>query len=1082
MVLKRALADRLVLAAAFLVVLFAAMLVSAIPIYVDAVGQSGLRARLAHAPVTEANVQASAPATAGEPYGPLDVRVTSLARETFAPVGGLRIHCSGESEPFAVGARNVVFAFFDGLRDHAQLLAGRWPGAGEVAIPAPAAAALGLAVGDTVDARSRLAGGPRAQVRVAGVYRAERPSSAYWWEEPLATAGDDGGEYGPLVLTRRSFLALGAQSVELRWRLEPDFRSLTIGQSDELRHALAHLSSRLNAGRSSGSQISLDTGLPRILAAASHSLQLARAGVLVPSIQVALLALFGLLFTTALLIERRLVATESLRLRGANAAQIVRMAVAEATLIAVPAVAVAPWLAALGLRVLDYVGPLADIGLRLDPRVNPTAYAFAAGAGVVCVAGLALPALRARGVAIARERRRIALAGFAQRVRLDLVLVVLALLGYWQLRRYHGVLVDSRGGLGIDPFLVAAPAVLLFAGALLSLRLVPLIATLVERITGTTRGIVASLGFRQVARRPRAYARSILLLVLAVAIGVFAATYSETWRQSQVDQALHAAGADLLVEPSERPGAPPTVDLGSAYRALGASAALPAATDSFELADAESGDGELLALDARRAATVVRPRDDFASRPLDERLRPLAENQARLAAAPLPGRPARLALEVGLSIAAGRKIPSAPQYLPSPSLFLYLRDADGLLYLQRLQDVAPGSPRRFVVEFAHRLPNGRLALPRYPLSIVGLELDLAVPYAPSRRATLTLRSVEVGGADDGRWRPVALGRAPWRAYSNGFRLPFEAPGATTVRSGSDAIRMRLATGSFVFNAFSRAPTVAFFLRPGRDALPQVPPVLVSDSFLAATNTRVGQIVPLALSAGTHRMRIAGSFHRFPTLDPSSPAVVADLPTYADLSFAEDGKIVQPAQWLLQAGDSAALARRLRAAPFSSVEVVSRAERERALLDDPVPLGVIGALALGFTAAAAFAAVGFAASATAGARQRTLEFVVLRSLGLRARQLLSWVGLESALVVVLSLAGGTALGLLVSRLVLPYVALGSSGAAPVPPIRLAVPWTTILLLEVALLATLGVIAVLQLRLVQRLRLAPALRSAEGTVAP
>src|SRR5581483_11870199 len=100
-----------------------------------------------------------------------------------------------------------------------------------------------------------------------------------------------------------------------------------------------------------------------------------------------------------------------------------------------------------------------------------------------------------------------------------------------------------------------------------------------------------------------------------------------------------------------------------------------AATDSFELADAESGDGELLALDARRAATVVRPRDDFASRPLDEPLRPLAETQARLAAPPLPARPARLALEVGLSIAAGRKSPSAAHYLPSPSLFLYLRDA-----------------------------------------------------------------------------------------------------------------------------------------------------------------------------------------------------------------------------------------------------------------------------------------------------------------------------------------------------------------------------------------------------------------------
>ena len=46
--------------------------------------------------------------------------------------------------------------------------------------------------------------------------------------------------------------------------------------------------------------------------------------------------------------------------------------------------------------------------------------------------------------------------------------------------------------------------------------------------------------------------------------------------------------------------------------------------------------------------------------------------------------------------------------------------------------------------------------------------------------------------------------------------------------------------------------------------------------------------------------------------------------------------------------------------------------ERALLDDPVALGVIGALALGFAVAALFAAAGFAANAAAEARSRMVE--------------------------------------------------------------------------------------------------------------
>ncbi len=1087
-ILKRALADRLVLAAAFLVVLFAAMLVSAIPIYVNAVGQSGLRERLASAPVTEANVQATAPVSEGREGGALDVRVRALAQDTFSHAGGVAVYRSGESEPFTAAGRTVVFAFFDDLRGHARLVSGRWPRTGRsvaVAVSSPAARQLGLRIGDVIHARNRLAQDRRVTARVVGIYRVEHPSSPYWWEEPLATIGVDGGVYGPLVTTSRSFFTLGLQDADLRWRLEPRFAGLTISQANGLRRALARLPGRLNAGRPSGRQVALDTGLPGILSAAAASLHSARAGVLVPSIQVALLAFYGLLFTTALLIERRLLATESLRLRGASAAQIVRMALIEATLIAVPAVAVSPWLAAVALRALNYVGPLADIGLHLDPRVSAASYGLAAAAGAVCVAGLALPALRARGVAIARERRRLSVAGLAQRLRLDLVLVLLALIGYWQLRRYHGVLVDNRGGLGIDPFLVAAPAVLLLAGALLSLRLVPLIASLVERFIGSTRGVVAALGFRQVARRPRGYARSILLLVLAVAIGVFAATYSETWHRSQVDQARHAAGADLLVQPSDRAGAPATIDLASSYRALGASAALPAAADSFELGNTDAGNGNLLALDAGRAAEVVRPRDDFASRPLRELLRPLVQGRGRLASLPLPGRPARVALTVGLSISRGREIPGAP-YFPSPSLFLYLRDGDGLLYLYRLQNVAPGASKRLVLDLAQRLPSGALALPRYPLSIVGLELDLSVPFLAARQARLDLHSLEVAGRSGAGWQRVPIGRAAhWRAYTTGFRLPLAAATARRL-SSAESVRAQIGTGSFAFlvgGVFSRLPTAAFFLRPGIDRLPKASPVLASERFLADTNTRVGQVVSLSLTGGTHTVRIAGSFRRFPTLDPTVPAVIVDLPTYLDFSLAGDSHVVEPSQWWLQAGgDGAALAHRLRAAPFRSIDVVSRAEREHALLEDAVPLGVIGALALGFAAAAAFAAVGFAASAAAAARQRTLEFAVLRSLGLRTRQLTGWVGLESALVVALSLLEGTALGLLVSWLVLPYVALGASGATPVPPVRLAVPWTTVLLLELALLVTLAAVAALQLRLVQRLRLAPALRSAEGTVAP
>ena len=151
-------------------------------------------------------------------------------------------------------------------------------------------------------------------------------------------------------------------------------------------------------------------------------------------------------------------------------------------------------------------------------------------------------------------------------------------------------------------------------------------------------------------------------------------------------------------------------------------------------------------------------------------------------------------------------------------------------------------------------------------------------------------------------------------------------------------------------------------------------------------------------------------------------------------------------------------------------------------DDPVPLGVIGALALGFVVAAAFAIVGFAATTAGGARARELEFAVLRALGLRTKQLSGWIGLEMALVLSVSLLCGTGLGLLVSWLVLPYVALATSGAAPVPPVQVVMPWGTVFAFELTLLAALLAFSIAEVSVVRRIKLAPVLRSGEGAPAP
>ncbi len=59
------------------------------------------------------------------------------------------------------------------------------------------------------------------------------------------------------------------------------------------------------------------------------------------------------------------------------------------------------------------------------------------------------------------------------------------------------------------------------------------------------------------------------------------------------------------------------------------------------------------------------------------------------------------------------------------------------------------------------------------------------------------------------------------------------------------------------------------------------------------------MVPLSLTGGTHRVRIVGTFRRFPTLDPGTPAVIVDLPTYLDFSLTDEGHVVEPSTWWLR---------------------------------------------------------------------------------------------------------------------------------------------------------------------------------------
>ena len=1084
LVVRRARHDLLVVGAAFITILLATTLLASGPIYAEAVAASGLQRTLEDAPVRDATVAVSGQVSPDD-YAALDAQVTRAVEGVFG-ADGVDVHRSSLSGSYTLPPGGgipeealIVFGSFDGLEEHAELVAGEWPqgAAGDevdAALSEPAAQALGLAQGDVIEVAAVQGEDETVPVRVAAVYRVTSVEDPYWWGSPLEIEGREElrfTTYGPLVVSSEAFATLAADGAEARWRAEPDTAGIGLDDLGGLRERLAALEDTLHSEGGPAAGLAVQTGLGGVLERADRSLLVSRSGVLVPSVQLAVLAGAALLFLAGLLAERRSVESAILRSRGASAGEVGQLALREGALLAVPSILAAPWLAALSLRAMNHVGPLADIGLGLEPHVDRTSYALAAVAGILCAAGLALPALRSATVTSAvQEQGRPRPAGIVRRAGLDIVLVAVAALAYWQLRRYQGPVVESiRGRLGIDPLLVAAPALGLLAGALLALRIVPAVGALAGRAATAARGLVAPLGTWQIARRPTRYARVVVLLTLALAIGLFASAYGSTWLRSQEDRAAYEAGADIRVAPDELTGAIPALNLAGAYGDIdGVQTALPVVESPLDVSSAPEP-ATLLAVDVSRAAEIVQIRPDLAETPLVELAEALAAERPELATLVLPGEPRQLTIEARARVEVPEDTVSRfglPRTPSPPSLALVLRDGDGLLHRIPAGDLpADGEEESLTVDVA---AEGRT--PSYPLSLVAVELRAFAGFFDSRSGTLELASIST---DSAPVEPDSSVR--WTVDPSELRDAQSAPEVNEVRAGQESL-LELSFDTGASTATAEDPVI-FTITPGPNEPPAAIPAVATGAFLDATGTEVGGTV--ALGPAGPELALVGSVRGFPTLPPEEGGVVVDLPTYLATAFLASGDVRRPTEWLLDAapGRERAVAQVLRAPPYSSAEVVDRVGMTDRLTRDPVALGISGALSLGFVAAGVFAVLGFAVSAAVSTSERTTEFAVLRSLGLSSRQLSGWLALEGGITVLLSLVGGIVLGGLVAWLVLPFVSLAGEGGRPFPEVVVELPWEAVALLAGSLLAVLALVVGIQLLLLRRLALAPALRAGE-----
>lgn len=1112
--LRRTRAAWPIVAAAGLTCVLATTLLAAGPIYANAVSVAGLHRVLADAPVAQANAQASLRVPPAEADA-ADVAVTGVLEETLAGVGGDIVR-SARSDTFDLPLAApgpvpdlVHLGWMEGLADRATLVAGTWPEAASATTggPVPVAVAdvvtipLGLAVGQELGLTSRLDPELVVPVRIVGVFRIDDPSTPAWWDERQVLDGlvtsDDFATHGPFFTTREHLLERATiTSTELTWRAFPRVSALTIDSMGSLRTRVAGLDPRIEAA-TGGIRTTVTTGLPEILEDAERSLLVSRTGVLVLIVQLAVLAAYAVLLSAALLVEHRRMDTAMLRSRGAGPVRIGALALVEGLLLTVPAAALGPLIAVAALGLLDIVGPLAAIGLTIHPSVSTDAFLASIAGAAACLVALILPALPTRRsfAAATSGVSRASTVPTGQRLGLDVALIAVAAIGLWQLRHYGAPLTQSiHGAVGIDPLLVAAPAIGLLAGAVVALRLLPLLAGLIERATSRGRGLVSSLGARQLARRPLRYTRAALLLMLAMSMGVFAVSYTHTWTASQVDQAGFQVGADVRVEPGTRAGSVPRWGADQAYASLpGVTARSAVERDSVQASRSEGG--TIVALDAGAAGRIITMRPDLADAPLPELLAPLAARRPELAAVRLAGEPRAIRLQVAPEFRVVERLvfdddlgqlvaePVDPARIAGRSgigASVVVRDASGGLHRfdggtatlgggPQWVTVALGDPTETTTSFA------------YPLDIVGVELRLNLPGdLQSPDATIVVRGVEAAPLG-GDWQPIPmdLGRG-WRLTASIDGLPHETL-EPSLRA--DGLAAEAGSGGMpVFRGedqYGRGTDFVFAPSELTALADAAIPAIASAAFLEASALAVGESLPLEIAGVRRTVEVVGAVRAFPTVEEDQPVLVVDLPTITLLRFEGSDSVDPPDEWWFAVDDGAldATVAALEDRPIDSRSVVSQAGRARALATDPVALGIIGALSIGFVAATLFAVVGFVVSAAVSARERVSEFALLRALGLSSGQLSSWLSLENAVLAVVSLVAGCALGLVIAWVVLPFVTVTQEARTPFPPVNLDVPWMTIGGLVLAGILALAATILVLAWLLRRIGLAAVLRTGE-----
>ena len=926
----------------------------------------------------------------------------------------------------------------------------------------------------------------RLDILVTGLYERVDPKAAHWHIQNTAFSSRTNTlQFARFVVPRETILeAVGVyfpnMGSDYSWWLDVDPRRIKATETGSIQNTIDSTERELKAIVDGFYFVS---DLPQVLRAFETDLFFNRLPMLIVLTLIVLVVLYYVMILASLLVDTQKNEIALLKTRGATSRQILAVFIIEASILAIIAASTGPFIAMLGVKFIGVLPIYSELnnGNPLPAGLTFHAFQMALLGAMLGLFALFIPSLRATRLELLASRvtrARPARLALIQRYYLDMGFLGLVMFLFWQLTKQGSFVATSLfGETMVNQLILGIPAMFLIAAGFVLIRIFPpgmnaMGKVLSKRPMSSITPPALILGIWQMARNPAHHSRLSLLLILTAALGVFAATFAATLKQSAIDQAYYRTGADLKITgiKTTTGGISKSV-LKTIREGDGVESVSPIYRESGIINSGYSAERfDLIGVDFETIEDVAWIRDDFG----------LASFKSKTSVLDV-GRSNGIELPEESRWITARVLPLIRQ--PSTILIARLSDSNGHFFSVALGKLSPLATDQFRFNCPHTLEDEPPEWCRIGSHLLGSKFRRTAGLLPS--PPVRLHSIGVVNFEDGlspgaididdiavldhtgtkllavetfdsvsNWRIMT----PTREALGDSLRPASKPDGTEQKG---VARLRWTTSH---------PREYRGLAHGSEI--GIVPVIASSQFIEQFGGSDGKIINISVDGFPIKVSIRDVMEYFPTMAINNePFLIADFNALHErLNIARIVGDRQPQEfWIatkqgselinsenvlevVSPGDpsvsdiqlklsSRGLAPRsdqIRVGPGS--KIADRTVYLAQVAFDPlVAAGWKALLGIAFLTVLIVSAIGFLVHATVSFNDRRSEFALLRTIGLSMKQLLFLVVLEQLIVIGIAVALGIFMGMRMGTTIMPYLASSGENAMVVPPMAVEIDW-------------------------------------------